>query len=157
MNGYVTPFTLEERLMHVEEAKRTLGSRFTWIVDNMDNEFKHAMGNAPNSEWIIDEDNIIVARRGWSRPADLRADLEEFVGTVENPTRVQDLDMPTVDPPKAAASGVVPRVTKPGRMTALVTKPLKGEDDEHHAECARNSAAIRSLGTNPDPEPTNVR
>ena len=116
--------------MHVEEAKRTLGSRFTWIVDNMDNEFKHAMGNAPNSEWVIDENNIIVARRGWSNAADLRADLEELVGTVETPTRVQDLDMPTAQPPKAAASGIVPRVTKPGRMTALVTRPVKGEDDE---------------------------
>ena len=129
-SGYVTPFTIEERLMHVKEAQRTLGSRFTWICDNMDNEFKHAMGNAPNSEWVIDENNVIVRRRDWSSHRDLRKDLEELVGPIANPTRVEDLDLPTAPPTKAAASGVVERMQRQGRMMAVSITPIQGEDKE---------------------------
>ena len=32
-NNYVTPFTLEERLMHVRESQRVIGSRIRWICD----------------------------------------------------------------------------------------------------------------------------
>ena len=53
-NGYVRPYTLQERLAHVKEARRTLGSGFTWICDAIDNPIKHALGNAPNSEFVID-------------------------------------------------------------------------------------------------------
>ena len=55
-NNYVTPYTLEERLMHVREAERVIGSRFRWICDGMSNEFKKAMGRAPNAEFVIDPD-----------------------------------------------------------------------------------------------------
>jgi len=129
-NGYVTPFTLQERLMQVAEAERTLGTRFTWLCDSMDNAFKNAMGRAPNSEWVIDENNVIVRRRDWSDPAALRKDLEELVGPVEHPTQVADLDMPTAPPPKAAASDVVPRIDKPGRMIPLKISPALADSPE---------------------------
>jgi hypothetical protein len=116
--------------MHVHEAQRTLGSRFVWIVDNMDNAFKSAMGNAPNSEWVIDENNIIVRRRDWSSAKALRKDLEELVGPVDHVTRVEDLDMPTAPPPMAAARGVVERIERQGRMSPLSIKPIAGEDGE---------------------------
>jgi hypothetical protein len=35
--GYVGPVTFEERLMHIQEAKRTLGSEITWLCDTMSN------------------------------------------------------------------------------------------------------------------------
>ena len=46
LNGYIRPHTLEERLMHIEEAKRTLGSEIPWLADSMENELRHAIGNA---------------------------------------------------------------------------------------------------------------
>ena len=78
-NGYVQPFTLEERLLHVKEAQRTLGSEITWIADNMDNDLKHNLGNAPNSEFIIDPEGRIVHKRSWSKPDQVRVvgDFEE--------------------------------------------------------------------------------
>lgn len=133
-DGYVTPYTLEERLMHVHEAQRTLGSRINWLSDTMDNELKHAMGSAPNSEWVVDENNVIVRRRDWSNPEQLRADLEELVGPVENPTTVADLDMPAQPPPQAAASGVVPRIDKPRRMAPLVTRPADETETPYYAK-----------------------
>ncbi|MFQ5744056.1 MAG: hypothetical protein ACE5HV_10760 [Acidobacteriota bacterium] len=125
LNGYVQPLTLEERLMHVAEAKRSLGTRVEWLADNMDNELKRALGDVPNAELVIDPDGKVVRRRAWSDPTALRADLEELVGSVDNPTTLADLDMaaPSFAKP-TVATGVVPRVEMPGRMQALKIEPV---------------------------------
>ena len=68
MNGYVTPYSLAERLLHVKEAQRRLGSHFHWLCDTMANDIKHQLGNAPNSEFVIDPEGRIVRRRAWSDP-----------------------------------------------------------------------------------------
>lgn len=122
-NGYVTPFTLEERLMHVQEARRRLGSQFTWLCDNMDNDLKHALGDAPNSEFVVDPDGKIVRRRAWSDPEQLRKDLAELVGAVEPATTIEQLGLKTIPPPKVAPTGIVPRVRVPGPMRPLVVQP----------------------------------
>jgi len=147
-DGYVTPYTLEERLMHVQEARRTLGSEFAWLCDTMENDLKHAMGSAPNSEWVIDENNVIVRRRDWSSPAALRSDLEQLVGPVDDPTTVDELDMPAAPPPQAAPTGVVERLRKPGRMAALVVRPAGESADPYYAKL--RAEADRGLLTDGD-------
>ncbi len=114
----------------MKEARRTLGSGFTWICDAIDNPIKHALGNAPNSEFVVDGKGRLVRKRAWSDAAALRADLEELVGKVENPTDPADLELVQQDPPKAAARGVVKRIELPGNMRPLVIEPLieKGPD-----------------------------
>ena len=123
LDHYVDPYTLEERLMHVAQAERQLGSRIPWIADAMTNELKHALGDMPNSEFIIGPDGLLLERRAWSDPQTLREDLERLVGPVENPTRVSDLDLPSQPPVATVAKGIVPRVTPPGRMTTLKVEP----------------------------------
>ena len=113
LNNYVSPFNLEERLMHVAEAKRRLGSSITWLADTMDNAYHDSMGRTPNSELVVDPDGIVVARRGWSNPGELRRDLERFVGAVEKPTKVEDLDLPTQPAMPTVVKGIVPRVPLP--------------------------------------------
>ena len=122
-NGYVRPFTLKERLAHVKEAQRTLGSGFTWICDGLDNSLKHAMGNAPNSEFVIDGDGRVVRKRSWSDAKALRKDLVELVGPVGKPTDPATLKLKTAPPHRAAASGVVKRIEVPGNLRALVIEP----------------------------------
>ncbi len=122
-NGYVTPYTLEERLLHVAEAERTLGSGFRWICDTMENDLKHALGDAPNSEFIIDPQGRVAVRRAWSNPEQVRRDLERLVGPAPQQTKVSDLDLPRQPPPKIAAKGVVPRLQVPGGMKALRVVP----------------------------------
>ncbi len=130
LNGYVNPITLEERLMHVEEAKRVLGSEIAWIADNMANELKHALGNRQNSEYLVDPKGRILRVRAWSDPDQLRRDLAEFVGSVENPTEVSDLNMTIRPAPEHAQTGVVPRIEKPGTYRTLVSRPQLAKTDE---------------------------
>ncbi len=92
-NGYVQPVSLEERLLHIREAKAKLGSQVPWLCDTMKNDVLHALGNAPNSEFIIDREGKVVVRRVWSRPQELRSDLAKLVGEVDPATTVEDLKM----------------------------------------------------------------
>ena len=132
-NGYITPFNLQERLMHVAEAKRTLGSRIQWICDSMDNDLKHALGDRPNSEFIVDPKGEIVVSRSWSNPSDLRQDLAKLVGEVDDPTSVGDLNMKQLPPPQKAATGVVKRIELPGQMSPLKIVPVESRSP-HYAK-----------------------
>ncbi len=122
VNGYVNPITLEERQMHAAEAKRVLGSEIAWIAGNMANELKHALGNRQNSEYLLDPGGRVLRARAWSGPDQLR-DLAEFVGPVENPTDVSDLNMEIKPAPVHAPTGVVPRIENPGTYRALISRP----------------------------------
>ncbi len=88
INGYVMPFSVEERLAHITEFKKITGSELPWICDTMDNEFQKGFGGAPNGEFIIDPEGTIVRKRFWSNPRTLRSDLQVLVGPVENPTTI---------------------------------------------------------------------
>ena len=123
-DGYVKAFTLKERLMHVREAERRLGSRIPWLCDGMSNDLKNALGGVQNAELVIDPEGRVARRRAWSDPDELRRDLEQLVGPVEQPTRVADLDLQAEPPRDGVATGIVPRVEVSGRMQALVLEPL---------------------------------
>ena len=105
--------------MHVQEAQNRLGSSFTWLCDTMDNVAKHRLGDAPNSEFVIDPRGRIVRSRSWSDPEQLRKDLTDFVGPVVKPTRESDLEMPRIAPDRDVARGVFPRLRRPDRMQAV--------------------------------------
>lgn len=109
--------------MHVAEAKRRLGVSVTWLADTMANVYHDAMGKTPNSELVIGRDGIIVARRGWSDPEALRADMERLVGAVDKPTRVADLKLPVQPPMPTVAKGIVPRVALPEGALPMVIEP----------------------------------
>ena len=143
-NGYVAPFTLAERLMHVAEAKKQFGTQFHWICDSMDNDLKHALGDRPNSEFVIDPEGKIVVARQWSNPKELRADLEEFVGTVRQPTTIADIGMKPIAPPKTAPKGVVPRIKLPGQLSPVVVEPIVENDDDPQPFYAKLRAEVDS-------------
>ena len=121
--GYVQPFTLRERLLHLQEGKRTLGTQIPWICDTMTNDLKHALGDAPTSEFIIDPQGKVVRRRAWGNTSQLRKDLAELIGPVKNPTKIADLKLKTSPPAKVAARGIVPRIKRPSGMKPLSIEP----------------------------------
>ena len=159
-NGYITPFTLEERLLHVAEAERTLGSRITWLADSMSNELRQALGSVPNGEFVIDPEGRVARRRAWSDPEALRKDLVELVGAVEKPTKVSDLDLDYTPPSPAVATGIVPRLQVSGRFTALKISPHQADADipyyvklraEADADLLRNCSGKLYVGFYLDP------
>ena len=85
----------------------------------MSNDAKHTLGDAPNSEFLIGPDGKVLQARRWSRPDELRADLEKLLGQVENPTTVADIGMKPLAPPTTAPKGVVPRLKLTGQMSPL--------------------------------------
>ena len=127
LGGYVTPFTSEERLMHVAEAKEQLGTEIPWLADKMDNAAKHALSDAPNAEFVFDPKGRLVVKRRWSDPEVLRKDLARLVGPVENRTTVSDLNMPERTAATAAPTGVVERIDVPRGMIPLKAEPIPGE------------------------------
>lgn len=126
-DGYLNPFTLEERLLQIQEAKRVLGTKIPWICDTMDNRLKHAFGNRNSSEFIIDPDGRLSVKRAWSDPEALRKDLERLVGAVENPTRTADLDTEAATR-GPAPTGVVPRLSLPVTTSAIVVVPKPSDE-----------------------------
>lgn len=121
--------------MHVREAQRTLGSEIPWLCDTMENDLKHSLGDAPNSEFIIDRDGKVACKRGWSEPERLRKDLEELVGPVEKQTTIADLNRKTLPPPKPAASGIVPPLPRSKEMRPLRIEPeIKEEGQPFYAK-----------------------
>lgn len=126
-SGFVRPTTIEERLLHVKAAKKGLGTSIPWLADTMDNDFKHAMGDRNNSEFVIDPEGKIVRMRDWSNAGSLRADLAELVGPVENLTNPYDLKMVTRTERTEVARGVVERVQPEGRMIAYKVNTIQPE------------------------------
>ena len=121
--NYVQPFTLDERLAHARQAEKQLGATIPWLVDAMDNRLKHALGDRPNSEFIIDPKGKIVRKRAWSHPLQVRKDLEELVGKVEKITREEDIKLNIQLPLK---DGRAARRRRP-RFSARGCRPIEME------------------------------
>ena len=124
VGDYVQPFTLDERLAHARQAQKQLGATIPWLVDAMDNRLKHALGDRPNSEFIIDPKGKVVRKRAWSHPGQVRKDLEELVGKAETTTKEEDIKLAILPPLKAPAErGATPRLKRP-RMQVLEMEPV---------------------------------
>lgn len=131
--NYVQPFTMEERLAQAQQAAKQFGTQIPWVVDAIDNRLKRALGDRPNSQFLIDPQGIVVSKRHWSHPGQVRKELEELVGPVETITRAEDLKLdlhPTL--PASAPRGVVKRTTRLD-MRALVVEPQL-EDQTFYAK-----------------------
>jgi len=120
--------------MHVAEAKTKLGTEIPWLCDSMDNELKHALGNAPNSEFVIGPDGTIVSAKQWSNPKQLREQLAELVGESETHTSPRDLNLKTIAPPKTAAKGIVPRLQLSGSMSPVQVTPIERKSRSEKTE-----------------------
>lgn len=144
--GYVEPVALEERLLHIKEAKRTLGATIPWIADTMSNDIKHALGGRPNSEFVIGPDGKIVAMRDWSNPDALRKDLVRLAGPVRNPTRARDLRLAADRSRPPVASGVVPRIDVPRGMTTVKVTAEPGKDPLYAKLRAQADADLMEFG-----------
>ena len=86
LEGFVEPFTIEERIKHVRAAKLKFGCSIPWLVDTLNNDLKHAVGAHANSDILLNETGKVLQFRKWSDPDLLRRDLEKLVGLPEKNT-----------------------------------------------------------------------
>lgn len=124
-NGIVKPFSIEERLMHVAEARMRLKTRAPWLADNMNNDFKRVVGNTNNAEFLLDSRGRIVHMQMWSDGDRLRAALAKHVGPVDKPTTVADLGIPPFQMRPNTRGTVLPRIDVPGIMIPVKIEPRK--------------------------------
>ena len=157
-NGYVQPITIEERLMHVAEAKEKLGTNVAWYCDDMDNAAKVTLGNAPNSGYIFDGEGNLVLAQSWFDPEVIGQTLGERHGELETRTSIESLNLPHFDSISSPASGVVPRVQVEERMMALTVNPVDSTEPYYvklRAEATRDATSTGSgkmyLGFHVDP------
>ncbi len=121
--NYIQPFTIDERLKHAAQAKFQFGTAIPWLVDAMDNRLKRALGDRPNSQFIIDPDGKIVSKRAWSHPGLVRQELQAMVGATEQITRVEDLNLQLGQFVESAAPrGIYKRLIR-SKMSALTIQP----------------------------------
>lgn len=132
-NGYIQPFSLEERLMHVAEAKRTMQTTIPWLADNMENQLKWTLGNMPNSECLYDPEGKVVYTSSWSNSEGLRTALEQHVGPLDKPpTRAADLDLPTIRRQRPT-NEALPRVEVSQQLVAVKVTP-QANDEPYYAK-----------------------
>lgn len=126
--GYVQPQNTKERLMHVAEAKKRLGTKVPWIMDTIDDSFRVAMRTNSNSVFIIGPDSEIVYAADRMNGDGVRRALIDLVGPVENPTSAQDMNFPTIPrfPPTNITNEI--RVERPQGLVILKTTPAKPEE-----------------------------
>ncbi|MCP5118429.1 MAG: hypothetical protein GY953_47060, partial [bacterium] len=122
LHGYVKPVTIEERLQHVKEAQQRIDSGIQWLGDTMANDLKHGIGNAPNSEYVLDPEGKVASKRSWNKPAELRKVLAKLVGEVENRTTGDDVDLKFTAAEPLKSTGIVPRLHLP-EFKALKIEP----------------------------------
>ena len=126
-NGYIQPITLEERLAHIDEAKRVLGTRVEWLSDGMDNRVRHTLGLGPNTQIIIDPHGKIIHSLGWSDAAVLRDELVDAVGASPTTTEVADLHLDRQAPYRSQRTyteGVLEKPTFNSELVAVKVQPI---------------------------------
>lgn len=133
--GYVQPITTAERLLHARQAAKQFGTQIPWIVDDIDNRLKHAMGDRPNSQFLISPEGKVVRKRAWSNPQLVRQDLQELLGPTDRITKEEDLHLNIELPLKGgAARGLVPRLKRPQMMPLIMVSELHPGDQPFFAK-----------------------
>lgn len=122
-HGYIQPITIDERLLHISEAKEKLQTKIPWLADPMTNEVSSAFGLTPNSEFLFDTKGKIFYMNAWSNAEDLRNALVELVGAVSDISTIASLNLPAVSPMSTPLAEVTTRVTVDENLIPVIVQP----------------------------------
>ncbi len=127
-NRYVQPVTLEERFLHIVEAKRLFRTRVPWLCDGMDNEAAKALDRETNNLFIFNQHGREEYAGNIADADGFRDALTRLVGRIESPTRPQIFTPPDIAPVMTPEARVVKRVEIDPSKTqfkTLRTTPVK--------------------------------
>lgn len=159
LEGYVQAQNMEERFLQLEEAREKLGTQVTWIADTIDDSMRVALKAGPNSMWLVSPEGEIIAGSDRIAENNFREELAKLVGPVENPTSINDLNLPNLGRPGGSPNEDSDwGVARPRGMTILAIAPSKPEETYYvklRAEADRNLLSSGTgrlfLGFYPDP------
>jgi len=127
-DSYIQAFSMEERFLQVEEAKRRFGTSVPWILDTFDNNWKAHFQGRPNSEVIFDDNGRMVHVEPWVRHPNLRNALAKIFGPVDSPTQVEDLGLPDIErKSEGLRTNVVARLKVAGKPIPLKFTPAPSD------------------------------
>lgn len=127
-NGFVQPFTLEERLSHVAEATRRLKNSIPFVCDGMENKALAAFGRSPNSQVVVDGQGKILHSRGWADGKVLRPAMVKIAGETEEETDVSELDLPPFTRVTRSSGRVVPRAKPQTSLVPIRVEPAESKE-----------------------------
>ena len=127
ISGYVSAQNINERAKHIAEFQKQTQSKIPWICDTMDNTFRDAFGKAPNGEFVLDAQGVVIRQKFWSNPETLRQLLVEQVGAVDSVTKPEDVLVSYRPLQRTIASGVMPQMKLPKQLMPLVIQPGESE------------------------------
>lgn len=159
LGGYVEPQNMDERLLHVAEAKEKLGTRVPWLADTLDDSMRIGLKSGSLSVYVVSPEGEIVFGSDEIDEAGLRTALAEVVGPVDEPTSGDDLGLPRVQrAPRLVNEDSEWGVERPLTMTILSITPtsldqtyyvkLRAEADQ---DLMRTGSGRLFLGFYPDP------
>lgn len=158
LGGYVEAQNLDERLLHIKEARVKLGTRVPWIADSMDDSVRIGLRSGANSVYLISPDGEIVYAAGEYDADAFRDALTKAVGEPKQRTSVQDLDLPRLERNRQINETTDVRVERPLGMAILEIDPVTPEDTyyvklraEGDRELLRSGAGKLFIGFYPDP------
>ena len=122
-NGFIQPFTLQERLAHVKEATRRLKNSIPFVCDGMENKALTAFGRSPNSQVVVDGEGRILHSKGWADGDLLRKEMVKIAGETEHETSVSELGLPPFTRVTRSSGRAVPRVKPQTGLTPIRVEP----------------------------------
>ena len=137
LNGYVQPVTLEERLKHIGEAKRVLGTTIPWLCDGVDNAVRRAFNLGPNSDMIISPDGKLIHGEKWTDSKVLRRKIISLVGDSSTHTSERDLRLATGEPHRRQRryeQGVLERPEFSSELKPVKLIPVGTSTEEYYVK-----------------------
>lgn len=158
LGGYVEAQNLDERLLHIKEARVKLGTRVPWIADSMNDSVRIGLRSGANSVYLISPEGEIVYAAGDFDADAFRNALTKAVGEPKQRTSIHDLDLPRLERNRQVNETSEVRVERPLGMTILKIEPVTPEDmyyvklrAEGDRELLRSGAGKLFVGFYPDP------
>lgn len=120
-HGYIQPFTLAERIRHIQRAKQLLHTQVPWLCDGIENEVVQALGSKTNNLFIFNKEGFEEFAGNVNDTDGLRKALRDLAGKINAPTSAKRLPAPDIEPRNMPVAQLVKRIS------------IDPSEDEFHA------------------------
>lgn len=148
LSGYVQAQNMSERLLQLADARKKLGTKVPWIADTIEDDIRIGLRSGSWSVYLISPKGEVVYASGRIDGQALRNALDKQVGSIANPTKTSDLNLPRITrPAKLVNEDSKLGVARPEGLTIVSIIPKKPEDTYYVKLRAEADDVLLSTGT----------